>query len=123
MEDFKQAFHYLGRLQKITGKVDQRNTAQVVALLVRYAGMINGCPDTCLWHDICLLQRQWETELIDPFTVGQVMALVSRFPPSEKKERLLATGKQLTTLPESSLLSHHQIVKEWVLLLDIVMRE
>jgi len=122
MEDFKQAFHYLGRLQKITGKVDQRNTAQVVALLVRYAGMINGYPDTCLWHDICLLQRQWETELIDPFTVGQVMALVSRFPPSEKKERLLATGKQLTTLPESSLLSH-QIVKEWVLLLDIVMRE
>jgi hypothetical protein len=119
MGDFKQAFQYLGRLQKLTGKVDQRHTAQVVALMVRYAGMINGYPDTCLWHDICLLQEQWESELIDPFTVGQVMALVSRFPPSEKKERLLAAGKQLTTEPSLS----SQAVREWVSLLDIVMRE
>lgn len=115
--DFKGAFHYLGRLQRLTGRFDQRNTAQVVALLVRYAGLVNGIPDETLWLEVHLLQVEWQKELIDPSKVSQIMSLVSRFPPSEQNLRLLELGDQLLSRPSS------EAVEEWIDLLDTVAHE
>lgn len=115
--DFKGAFQYLGRLQRLTGRVDKHSTAQVVALMVRYAGLVNGIPDETLWLEIHLLQVEWQKDLIEPSKVSQIMSLVSRFPPSEENLRLLELGDQLLSRPSS------EAVEEWIDLLSTVTRE